>query len=157
MSNQQYIDLIKTKELDILKKLQEIQSLSTDTLTTLSEQSDIINNVSNNINKTNDNMKISEKLIKKMSGFFTIIKSINPMNHINIIQTDDNKLSEIEKSTYGDDIESEISKSLDFLKQQALAQNEILTIHNKQLDEIDNNINNVNNNLNILSKNMKKL
>jgi hypothetical protein len=107
----------------------------------LESQNQLINNIHNSTNNINNNLSLSEQLLK-------YFKKINPFNFLFLDINSENNIIEIPKNNNKNEIENQLNN----LKLLNININNILTEQNNSLDNINQNVENINSKIKYLNK-----
>lgn len=139
---------------DTLNTLVMTSQQQNECISSLKEQDEKINKVSNGIININNTLNNSNSILNKFKSFFSRKTNIEPITISESKVIESNKTN---NSTESNDILHQISSELDEIKQKALLTGSILDKHNYELDNIVNNTDIVNNNMNKINRDINKI
>jgi hypothetical protein len=169
---------IKQKELEIIKELTRLEESSLNSTLLLQKQGEQLNKMQKDVQVINENLTVSEKIVKGMRGFvsflFTGTKKAEQTIEKNKDKFDLNKeqiKEQIIEKTYVKTQEQNkekeqnkeitnldiMSNNLEKIKQNVYEQKNILDVQNKTLDKINDEADKANQRIKKLNRNIKKI
>lgn len=172
---------IENKEQHLLREFAKIEESTFNSINTLQKQGEQLNKIKKDVDIINENLSISEKLVKSMKGFASFM-FINKNKIENNIEENNDKRNnkEIEKKEQKkswsffskkkskkeniENIENNILSPLDIMsnhlvkiKNNVNNQKDIIKQHNEILEKISENTDNANDRIIKINKNIKKI
>jgi len=149
---------IKDREAELIRELSQIEIISADTIMKLRIQDEQLDRINKETMEINDNLALSEKIIKKMKSLFFFLgrrTEVIPMPTLE----GQSKPVECSRDTIPDssDVLDNVLQRLNVIKSNAKTQNELLCEQNKKLDDIVNNTDDVINKISKLNNEIKKI